>query len=347
MITAYFVETESSEEAYFRDSAGEWDVCFVRSLEEVDSDAVVISTFLNQRVDQAFLDSHPKLRFLTTRSTSTDHLDPDALRARGVVVSHVPHYGETTVAEHTFALILALSRRLREVMNTQATTKRFSYEDTRGSDLSGKTLGIIGMGQIGQRVTALARAFQMEVLASDVDEPDDLARRLGFHFVSLEDLLARSDIISLHATLSPRTYHILNAEAFARCKRGVLVVNTARGALIDTQALRDSLESGVVGGAGLDVLQDERVLRDTATRIIASDIIKHLRSDALANEERDADRVGELQELMMGDAMLQRSNVIFTPHVAFNSVEAVARRNEVTNENIAAFIAGKPINCIE
>ena len=164
--------------------------------------------------------------------------------------------------------------------------------------------------------------------------------------MGLDNLLARSDIITLHTTLSAENYHLLNRETFARCKRGVLIINTARGALIDTEALREALDSGQVGGAGLDVLQDERVLRDTASNIIATDIIKHLRSDALAHEALDAERVRELEELMLGDAVVQRMNVVFTPHLAFNSVEAVARRNAVTVENIRAFLEGKAVDSV-
>jgi D-lactate dehydrogenase len=138
----------------------------------------------------------------------------------------------------------------------------------------------------------------------------------------------------------------LNRETLAKCREGVLIVNTARGALIDTQALREALDSGQVGGAGLDVLQDERVMRQTVSRIIAADIVQHLRSDASAQDARDADRVRELQELMLGDAVLSRNNVVFTPHVAFNSVEAVERVLQVTVENITAFAAGRGINIL-
>lgn len=339
----YFVEIENSGQDFFRSSLPGHDLRFVTGLDEVEADADAISIFIQSRIDAEFLDAHPRLRFVATRSTATDHIDRAACAARGVTVSYVPNYGETTVAEHTFALILALSRRLREVM-LKPKNARFSYEDTRGFDLAGRTLGIIGAGRIGQRVVALAHAFEMKVVAFDVEAPQEIAESLGFEFVALETLLARAHIISLHATLSPATYHILNRDTLARCRRGVIVVNTARGALIDTGALREALDNGHVGGAGLDVLQDERVMRASASQIITADIIKNLRSDATAHDAHDADRIHELQELMLGDALLSRSNVVFTPHVAFNSEEAVARLRQTTFENIAAFANGTPIN---
>ena len=343
-MSIYFVDTETSEQEFFERAFPDRDIAFEGTLTGVGDDAEIVSVFMNSKVDREFVAAHPRLKMVCTRSNSTDHLDLDALRERGVAVSNVGNYSETSVAEHTFALILALTRRLREVMAATKSPKRFSYEETRGIDLCGRTIGIIGMGHIGQRVASLARAFQMKVVACDVETPEDVARTLQFEFVTLDELLARADIITLHATLSSRTYHILNRDTFARCKPGAIVINTARGALIDTTALRDALDSGAVGGAGLDVLQDERVLRDTASHIITDDIIRHLRSDAVASEAHDAERVRELEDLMLADAVLQRKNVVFTPHVAFNSVEAVARRNQFTVENIAAYFSGKPIN---
>jgi len=345
-VKIYFVETEPSEQEFFVEALPGHEVAFASKLDDVAADAEILSTFINFRVESAFLDAHPQLKLLSTRSTSTDHLDLAALQARGVSVACVMHYGETTVAEHTFALILALSRRLREVMNLAQSKRSFSYEATRGFDLSGKTIGIVGMGHVGRRVAKIAHGFQMNVIAHDLETPADLPGKLDFEFVKLDDLLARSDIITLHTTLSAENYHLLNRETFGRCKRGVLIINTARGALIDTEALREALDSGKVGGAGLDVLQDERVLRDTASNIIAKNIVEHLRSDALAHEALDAERVRELEELMLGDAVVKRMNVVFTPHLAFNSVEAVARRNAVTIENIRAFLAGKMVDSV-
>jgi D-lactate dehydrogenase len=344
-VTIYFVDIETGEETYFGEQFAEHDLVAVRQLAQVSDDAEVLCVFINERIEEAFLTAHPKLRFIVTRSSSIEHIDLEACARREIVVSHAPHYSEETVAEHVFALILALVRRLRELMNLPK-GQPFSYEATRAFELRGKTLGLLGMGRIGQRVATLARAFQMHVLAYDIDSPEELAHTLHFHWVTLDELLARSDILSVHASLSPATYRILNAKTLAKTKRGVLIINTARGALIETAALRDALESGQVGGAGLDVLQDERVLRQRAENVIADEIVRHLRSDDRAREARDADRVRELTELMLGDAILARPNVVFTPHVAFNTHEAVRRLNEVTAANIRAFLDDRPENLV-
>ena len=341
----YFVQAEPAEETFFSSQLAAHDLRTAAQLEEVADDAEILSIFINSKIDADFLAAHPRLRLVSTRSQAIDHIDLEACRAAGVCVTHVAHYGDTTVAEHTFALILATARRFRELM-LQPKNGRFSYEETRAFDLAGKTLGIVGMGRIGQRVAALAEAFQMKVIAADVRESAGVAETFHFEFVPHEELFARAHIISLHTPLTPESYHLINAENLALCRRGVIIINTARGALVDTAALVAALDSGQVGGAGLDVLQDERVLRESAAHIIAGDIVKHLRSDEIAHEARDADRLREVQELMLSDAIVSRANVFLTPHVAFNSVEAVARLREVTVENIQAFLAGAPVNVV-
>lgn len=341
----YFLETESAEQEYFAEQLGGHDVRFVYQLGDVGNDAEILSIFINTALTTEFLDEHPKLRLVVTRSTATDHLPIEACQERNVALANVGNYGDRTVAEHTFALMLALSRRLREAMVSSKTGK-FSYAAARGFDLEGKTLGILGMGHIGQQVAELAHAFRMKVLAYDVERPAGLAESLHFSYVPLAELLSSSHVISLHAPLSAATYHILNRETLAQCRPGVLIINTARGSLIDTQALREALDSGHVGGAGLDVLQDERVMRQSVSNIIAADIVQHLRSDAQAFDDRDSDRVRELQELLLSDALLASRNVVFTPHVAFNSVETFERLVMVTVETIRAFADGRRINAV-
>jgi D-lactate dehydrogenase len=344
-VIIYFLETETAEQQVYSEQLPGHDLRFVSDLESVDEDAEIVSIFINSKITEEFLQAHSRLRLITTRSTAVDHVPVELCRQRGVAVAHVSNYGERTVAEHTFALILALSRRLREAM-VAPKPGRFSYEAARGFDLEGKTLGIIGMGHIGQHVAELAHAFRMKVLAYDVERPTALARSLNFDFVPLEELLAQAHVISLHAPLSAATYHILNRETLAQCRQGVLIINTARGSLIESQALRAALDSGQVGGAGLDVLEDERVMRQPVSHIIAGDIVQHLRSDAKAYDDRDADRVRELQELLLSEALLANLNVVFTPHVAFNSIEAFERLLTVTVETILEFAEGRLVNTV-
>jgi len=345
-VAIYFVNIEPGEEDFYASALPGYDLISVRRLAEVGREAEIACVFIDERIDAAFLADHPRLRFIATRSASTDHMDLAACAARNTLIANVPHYGEESVAEHTFALMLALARRLREMMDMPG-SGTFSYEASRGFELFRKTLGIIGMGRIGQRVAKLAQAFQMRVLAYDLAKPAGLDQSVGFQWVTLDELLAEADIVTLHTSLTAATYHILDRARLAKTKPGVLVINTARGSLIDTAALRDALESGQVGGAGLDVLQDERLLRQQASEIIASDILRHLRSDALAHEARDADRVRELRELMLGDALLAKPNVVFTPHVAFNTHEAVARLMQITAENLRAFVENRPQNLVK
>ena len=236
----YFVEVESSERRFFESELANHELHFVSSLEEVEGDAEIVSTFIYSRIDGPFLDRHVAVRLIATRSTTHDHLELESCAKRNVTMCIVPSYGDHVVAEHTFALLLAVARRLRESM-TLSDDSRFSYEALRGFELRSKTFGIIGAGRIGLRTVPIARSFGMNVIACDVRRRPELAGELGFKYVAFEQLLADSDIISLHANLTPSSYHILNRQAFAKCRPGVVIINTARGKLIDTDALIEAL----------------------------------------------------------------------------------------------------------
>jgi D-lactate dehydrogenase len=156
-------------------------------------------------------------------------------------------------------------------------------------------------------------------------------------------------VITLHMPLTDESHHLMNREAFAKCRRGVLVINTSRGGIIDTKALIEALDDGTVAGAGLDVLEEESVMHKEGTRIIADQIIARLQSQDTPKEtaERRPSRIKELESLTENARLISRPNVVFTPHVAFNSVEAVERINAVTVENIKAFLVGKPANLLK
>jgi D-lactate dehydrogenase len=344
-VIIYFVEAENQERQYYGAQFPGDELHFVAHGEEVQSHAEAVSVFISTRVDCAFLDRLPALRLIATRSRAVDHVDLAACQQRGITVCHVAEYGENTVAEHTFALMLALTRRLRELMIFAQTKAKFSYEEARAMELCGKTLGIVGMGRVGRRVSRLAQAFLMNVVAFEpAGMPPEIAEKGGFRWLHLNELLGVADIVSLHVNLSPWTHHMMNAETFALCKRGALIINTARGRLIETDALRAALDSGQIGGAGLDVLEEERVMRQPASAVMTDQILQHLHSDSEQVPTRR--NLHDLDRIMQSHALLARPNVVFTPHVAFNSVEAVEKIVLETVRNIRAFADGAPVNVV-
>lgn len=292
------------------------------------ADAEIISTFIYSRLDREVLEKLPALKLIATRSTGYDHIDMAYCAERGIAVANVPSYGENTVAEHVFALLLGLSHRLPEAIE-RAQRGPFSPEGLQGFDLAGKTLGVIGTGRIGQHVIRIANGFEMEVLAQDVAPDPDLADRLGFRYVGLDELYAAADIVSVNVPSLPETRHMLDDEAFQRMKDGVVIINTARGDLIDTRALIQALRSGKVAAAGLDVLPDEPLIREEA--------------ELLCSTWCDRD---DLRNLVAGHVLMRMPNVIVTPHSAFNTREAVQRIAETTVENIRAFAEGRPRNLV-
>jgi D-lactate dehydrogenase len=343
----YFTETEPESERFFEAHLRDQQIAFCEDLTEVPGEADCLSIFIHSRIDVPFVELHPRLRLIATRSTGVDHIDIDSCNERGVTVTFVPSYGENTVAEHTFALLLAISRRIRPAL-TMKRRGQFSFEALRGFDLKDKTIGVVGAGKIGLHVIRIAKAFGMQVIASDVNPSGLLAEVLGFDYVSPDELWQRSDIISLHVPLTPGTVHLLNRDTLAKCRRGVIIINTARGGLIETEALLEAIDSGIVGGVGLDVLEDERLFRSDAPKLVTEQIVADLQRVSSPEERhmRNPERLAEIQRLTANESLLSRPNVIFTPHIAFNSVEAVRRIDEVTVQNILAFAAGKPINVV-
>jgi D-lactate dehydrogenase len=292
------------------------------------SDAEAISTFIYSKVGREVLERLPALKLVATRSTGTDHIDIAYCAERGIAVTNVPTYGDNTVAEHVFALLLAISHRLIEAVS-RARTGQFTPVDLDGFDLEGKTLGVIGTGNIGRHVIRIAKGFGMHVVAYDVMPDEDFAAAMGFQYVDFPELLAASGIISLHVPATPETENMIGAAEFARMKDGVVLINTARGSLIDARALIQALRSGKVAGAGLDVLPDEPLIREEAELICSIFCDRH-----------------DLRNLVANHVLLNMPNVVVTPHSAFNTREAVGRIVETTAANIEAFAAGRPQNVV-
>jgi D-lactate dehydrogenase len=337
-----FVETQDDEEPFFARSLAGHEVEFVDELADVPADAEIVSVFVNARVGMDFLRRHPKVRLVASRSSSCDHLDAKAAEKRGVTLVHVPDYGAATVAEHTFALILGVTRRLRSCLEA-GNRGRGLVGRLRGRELRGKTLGVVGTGRVGRMVIDIAQAFGMKILAFDNDPDEAWAAQSGFRYVTLDALLRQSDVVTLHVPLNARTRHMLSARRLARCKPGFILINTARGALVDIDALLAGLKSGHIGGVGLDVLEDEAAFRADASRIIGAQIVQkiHAMSTPGGDEKRREQRLRELQGIMRNRQLLAHENVFFTPHVGYNSVEAIERINLGTVQNIRDFIDGR------
>lgn len=294
---------------------------------DLPADAAVLSVFIRSRVDGPLLDRLPALRLVVTRSTGFDHIDLAACDARGIVVSNVPYYGESTVAEHTFALILALTRNVHKAYE-RTVRGDFTLEGLKGWDLRGRTLGVVGAGSIGLHVIRMARGFGMDVLACDVHPNRLIAEVLGFTYVSLEELLRRSDIVSLHLPHNAGTHHLMNAERLSMMKPGALLINTARGGLVDTSALVQALDDGRLGGAGLDVLEGEELIKEEE-QLLAS----------TAAEDT-------LRMLLQNHILMRRPDVVITPHIAFFSQEALDRIISTSIECVRAWLVGQPVNVV-
>jgi D-lactate dehydrogenase len=290
-------------------------------------DADAASVFIYSQVSRAVLRAARRLKLVATRSTGYDHIDLSACRRRRVTVCNVPHYGENTVAEHTFALILALSRKVHQGY-VRTIRGDFSFAGLQGFDLKGKTLGVAGTGRIGLHVIRMAQGFGMRVLAYDLNRNPLMAEALGFTYVSLDALLAESDIVTLHTPYLPSTHHLINRDNIRRMKRGALLINTARGGLVETEALARALDSGHLAGAGLDVLEGE-------------DLIKE--ENQILSKNFPADK---MRTLLQNHVLLHRENVVITPHIAFNSREAFLRILQTTLDNIRAFRRGAPENVV-
>jgi D-lactate dehydrogenase len=245
-------------------------------------------------------DLFPNLGLVVTRSTGYDHIDLAAARERGIAVCNVPEYGSTTVAEFTFGLMLSLARHIPQAVS-RCREGRFSVEGLMGADLEGKTLGIVGLGKIGRSLARMAEGFSMRAVAHDPYKPDS---------IPLDDLLTQSDIVALCCPLTPETHHLIDAQALARMKPQAMLVNTARGGVVDAQALLDALDGDRLAGAALDVLEDEGC-------------------------------PGELSQRLM-----RHPKALVTPHLAFDSVEALQRIRETTAEVLRAFAEGRIVNAV-
>lgn len=256
-------------------------------------------------------------RLVALRSAGFNHVDLPSAKSLGITVVRVPEYSPYAIAEHVIAMIQTLNRKTHRAYN-RVREGNFSLNGLVGFDLHGKTVGVIGTGRIGSVLTKILTGFGCNVLAHDIHCNEKLSQETHCSYVPLEEILRKSDIISLNVPLTPSTKHFIGADQFSMMKKGVMLINTGRGALIDTKALINGLKSGHIGFAGLDVYEEEEAVffQDLSGKILSDDVLARL---------------------------LTFPNVLITSHQAFLTNEALLNIATTTLKNISEFEQGKKL----
>lgn len=281
-------------------------------------DETIVCVFVNDQVNAAVLQLlHKKgVKLIALRCAGFNNVDLKTAAALGIKVVRVPAYSPHAVAEHAITLLLALNRKICKA-NSRIRDNNFTLNGLEGFDLYQKTVGVIGTGNIGAVFCKIMLGFGCKVLAYDVKSDPSLVAA-GVAYVAVDTLLANSDIISLHCPLMDATYHLINAATIATMKRGTTLINTSRGALIDTKAVIEGLKNGHIGALGIDVYEQEEQLffHDHSGSIILDDIISRL---------------------------MTFPNVLITAHQGFFTQEALTQIADTTLGNISSFINGKQL----
>ncbi len=269
-----------------------------------DADIIMLA---NQPLSAEIINACPNLKMLSVAFTGVDHIALDACRTRNILVCNAAGYSTNAVAELTFGLAISVIRNIVpcDVRCRNAETK----DGLVGFELFGKTFGVVGTGAIGSRVAKIAAAFGCKVLAYSRTEKQELVAA-GVKYVSLDELLAESDFVSLHVPLTDATRNLIDAVAIAKMKQGAVLLNTARGAVVDSKALADALNAGKLSGAGIDVFENE-------------------------------------PPLAKNHPLCSAKNTVVTPHVAFASREALEKRADIVFANIEKWLAGEPQNVVK
>jgi D-3-phosphoglycerate dehydrogenase len=268
-------------------------------------EAVALVVRSETKVTAAMIGLAPRLRVIGRAGMGVDTIDVEAASRRRIAVLTAPGANSNSVAEYTFALLLALARKVPAASASVAAGKwdRKAFE---GSELRGKTLGLVGLGRVGSLVASIATGFGMTVIGTDPVFTPDVAVALRVGLVPLDDLLRRADVVSLHAKLTPESKHLLNEACIRAMKKGVLIVNTARGALIDDAALVRALQDGHVGGAALDVFDPEPLPADSVLRGAPNLLLSpHLAASAKEAQTRVALEIGEAVRAFLQDGDLK------------------------------------------
>ncbi|HMP03427.1 MAG TPA: 2-hydroxyacid dehydrogenase [Gemmatales bacterium] len=279
----------------------------------------VVVSFVNDVVDAAALEELKRngVQLLALRCAGWNHVDVAAAHRLQIPVVRVPAYSPEAVAEHAVALLLTLNRKIHRAFN-RVRESNFSLDGLVGFNVHGSTVGVVGTGQIGVAFARIMAGFGTRLLGFDVYPNQDLARQIGLQYVPLEELLATSDVVSLHCPLTPQTHHLINADALSRMRPRVVILNTGRGGLIDTRALIQALKESRIGGAALDVYEEEAgvFFQDLSGEVLQDDVLARL---------------------------LTFPNVLVTSHQGFLTHEALNAIAATTLDNVTALESGRPL----
>lgn len=330
----YFINVGRWHEAYLKKKleGKAHTINFVRKKEDVEKECTILSMFIDTKIDADFLKNHPNLKMIATLSTGFDHIDIKECKKRKISVATVPVYGEHTIAEFTFALILHMTRnlyklRLIENMLGEETLSSVENNLMMGTDIYQKTLGIIGTGHIGQHVIKIANGFGMNVIAYDAYPNNKLKESLNFEYNTLNNLLKKSDIITIHVPLLKGTYHLINKNNINKIKKGAIIINTARGEIIETESLIKGIKSKRIAKIGLDVIEYEKLIK--------------------SDFEFGNLTAEEIKGVLLSHNLISLPNVIYTSHNGFNTKEAVERIMDTATDNILSYLNNKPKNLIK
>lgn len=290
-------------------------VIFVKKTLTLDNvqqyqNAEIICINVSSVITKNILDKLPNLKLITLMTTGFDNVDLEECKNRKIIVTNVPSYSNESVAEHAMALLFTISKRIH-ICNEEIEKCNIDMPKLMGFELKNKTIGLIGTGSIGLHMAKLCKGVGMKVIAFDIHKNEDVAETVGFEYVELDKLFRESDIVSLHVPLNEHTKNLIGKEQLSIMKQGVVIINTARGLLINSEALLEALDLGKVDFAGLDVFADE---------------------DFVCASPNSVSR-----------KIMTHKKVVATPHAAFNTIEAVNSLFDVTVKNINLFLEGKDV----
>ena len=292
-------------------------------LSKEQEDAQIISCFTTSRVPNDILEKFKNLELIALRSVGFNHIDIDYCKKNKIFVENTPNYGNMTVAEFALGLLLDVARKVTYSANNLKNSI-VDAKCTIGTEIFGKTIGIVGLGAIGSEMARLAHGIGLKILGYDLKENEELKEKYDVQYTDFETLIRNSDFISLHSPLTKENYHLFNKETFELMKPTAFIINTARGELIDTQALYNALIENRIAGAGLDVLESEDTLVD----------IEYLVDIGRMSPQA-------LQKTVLNNRLMKLDNVIITPHIAYDTNEAINRILNTAISNINSFVEGK------